>query len=96
MENNNCPYCFEKTEDCICVFHKCIVCKREFPEGELYEYRGAIACSECFEKAQEKKDIERTETIIKNKALTDKYKGLDMSSNSVIGKANREIMGVRG
>ncbi len=30
---------------------QCSVCKKEFNYSELYEYRGAIACENCFDKA---------------------------------------------
>ncbi len=69
----------------------CSVCKNEFELGEMYEYRGMIACEKCFNKACEQRDAERADIIAENKARTNKFAGLDMSDSS-IGKANREIL----
>ena len=70
---------------------QCSVCKKQFILGDLYEYRGSIACEKCFQEAQDKKDFERQEIIEKNKHKTERFRGLDLS-NSQIGKANRDIL----
>lgn len=70
---------------------KCCICKKEFDDGELYEYRGAIACAEHFEQAQKERDIDRAEIIEDAKHRTEKFRGIDLS-DSAIGKANREIL----
>lgn len=70
---------------------KCSVCKKSFDLSELYEYRGHVACSPCFEKAQENADRERAEIIERTKHKTDRFRGLDLG-DSQIGRANREIL----
>jgi hypothetical protein len=69
----------------------CPICKKEFELGQMYEYRGAVACGDCIEEAREKRDYERQEIIEESKHKTDKFKGLDLSE-SQIGKANRDIL----
>jgi len=69
----------------------CPICKKEFELGQMYEYRGALACGDCIEEIREKRDIQRAEVIEEQKFKTDRFKGLDMS-DSKIGKANREIL----
>lgn len=70
---------------------KCEICKEDFPIDETYEYRGAFACHEHFEQVCQKRDYERAEIIAEEKQRTDKFRGLDLS-NSVIGKANKELL----
>lgn len=69
----------------------CPLCGREEEYGQMYEYRGALACSDCIEEAREKRDAERAEIIAEQKHKTDRFKGLDLS-DSQIGKANKEIL----
>ena len=69
----------------------CPICKKEFELGQMYEYRGSVACGDCIEEAREKRDYERQEIIEESKHKTDKFKGLDLSE-SQIGKANRDIL----
>lgn len=69
----------------------CPICKNDFELGQMYEYRGALACGECIEEMREKRDFQRAEVIEEQKFKTDKFKGLDMS-DSQIGKTNREIL----
>lgn len=70
---------------------KCPLCGREEEYGNMYEYRGAISCGDCFDKLQEKRDAERAQIIAEEKHKTEKFKGLDLSDSS-IGKANRQIL----
>jgi len=72
---------------------KCIICGKMFSYDQLYEYRGIIYCesNDCKKKAIERRDGERAEIIEENKHKTDRFRGLDLS-DSVIGKANREIL----
>jgi len=70
---------------------QCSICKKYLDISELYEYRNKIACTDCFDKLQEQVDYERQQVIEDTKFRTDRFKGLDMS-NSIIGKANREIL----
>jgi recombinational DNA repair protein (RecF pathway) len=69
----------------------CPICKKEFELGQMYEYRGAVACGDCIEEAREKRDAERAEVIAEQNHKTEKFKGLDLS-DSTIGKANRQIL----
>lgn len=69
----------------------CPICKNDFELGQMYEYRGALACEDCIEEMREKRDIQRAEVIEEQNFKTDRFKGLDMS-DSQIGKINREIL----
>lgn len=69
----------------------CSECGKEIDGSEAYEYRGIIACENCFSKAQENRDYERAEIIKDSKHRTDRFKGLDLG-NSTIGKINRQIL----
>lgn len=69
----------------------CPICKNDFELGQMYEYRGALACVDCIEEMREKRDFQRAEVIEEQKFKTDRFKGLDMS-DSQIGKINREIL----
>lgn len=91
-KNNNCKFCFEKTENCICIFDNCSVCGKERPVGEFYEYRGAIACEKCFEECKENREKDRQEVIEINRHKTECFKGIDTSNNTTLGKANRELL----
>ena len=69
----------------------CPLCGREEEYGQMYEYRGAIACVDCIDKAREQRDVERAEVIEEQKHKTDRFKALDLS-DSTIGKANKQIL----
>jgi recombinational DNA repair protein (RecF pathway) len=69
----------------------CPLCGREEEYGQMYEYRGALACCDCIEEARGKRDAERAEIIAEQKHKTDRFKGIDLSDNQ-IGKANKEIL----
>jgi hypothetical protein len=69
----------------------CPICKNDFELGQMYEYRGALACEDCIEEMREKRDFQRAEVIEEQNFKTDRFKGLDMS-DSQIGKINREIL----
>ncbi|MEL7628733.1 hypothetical protein AAGW04_06975 [Pectobacterium aroidearum] len=71
---------------------KCCLCKKEVEEDQAYEYRGFLSCDECFDKVVEKVDIRRSEIIARSEAVTRPLKGLDISPDSVIGRANRELL----
>lgn len=70
---------------------KCSKCKKALTDSEAYEYRGAIACYECFDQVCESRDYERSEIIREEDSKTKAFRGLDLGDN-VIGKANREIL----
>ena len=69
----------------------CNKCHKELNAHEAYEYRGAVACEECFESVIETRDCQRQEIIAEESSKTGKFKGLDLSG-SVVGKANRELL----
>lgn len=70
---------------------KCSICKEYFDDSDLYEYRGAIACSEHFDQLQERRDGERQQIIDEENHKTERFRGLNLSDDA-IGKANREIL----
>ena len=50
-----------------------------------------FSCSDHFEEMCEKRNFQRQEIIYEESRKTDKFRGLDFS-DSVIGKANKEIL----
>lgn len=72
--------------------HQCVICKAELAPREAYEYRGIFSCSEHFDEAIAKRDFQRKEIIAEERAKTDIFRGLDLSTETVIGRANREIL----
>lgn len=70
---------------------RCPICGESFEYGSMYEYRGAISCSDCFNELQQRRDFERQQIIEEERHKTDRFKGLDLSDSS-IGKANRGIL----
>lgn len=58
-----CSNCFEKVGNCSCKFLKCAVCGEEFPDSELYEYRGAVACEKHHEEMISKRDEQRRQVM---------------------------------
>ncbi len=71
--------------------YECSKCKVELEPSDAYEYRGAIACADCFSDVIEMRDFKRNEIIEEENKKTSRLKGLDIS-NSAIGKANRAIL----
>jgi hypothetical protein len=69
----------------------CSKCLKKIDECDAYEYRGAVACEECFDSVIDSRDFQRQEIIKEESTKTDKFKGLDLGDN-VIGKANRKIL----
>lgn len=74
--------------------YTCSKCKKELESCDTYEYRGAYSCEECFDDVIESRDFQRQEIIHEESAKTDKFKSLDLG-DSVIGKANREVLKVQ-
>jgi hypothetical protein len=70
---------------------KCSVCKQEFDDGEMYEYRGALACGEDFDAAIANRDFERAEVMAENNHKTKPFEGLSLGDNP-IGRINRQIL----
>lgn len=60
-------------------------------EPNVYEYRGAYACEDCFEDVIKMRDSERNQVITEEHNKTKVFKGLDMS-DSIIGKANNKLL----
>lgn len=59
-----CAGCFERPRNCLgCVFRTCPICKEEFYEGEMYEYRGVLACEKDFEAVIKKRDYQRQQVM---------------------------------
>ena len=75
--------------------YKCSKCKKELDGSEAYEYRGAISCAEHFDEVTEVRNFQRQEIIEEESRKTDCFKGLDLSPDTVVGKANREILKTR-
>ena len=72
-------------------FVRCSVCGKEQEYGDMYEYRGAISCENCFDELQRIRDRDRAALIEEERHKTERFRGLDMS-DGVIGRANREIL----
>jgi hypothetical protein len=71
--------------------YTCKQCRAKLEANETFEYRGVYACSECYDDVIKARDIQRREIMQEEDAKTKKFKGLDLG-DSVIGKANREIL----
>lgn len=70
---------------------KCLICKIDLDDHTAYEYRGAFSCADHFDEVCKKRENQRQEIIKEEHAKTKVFKGLDLG-DSVIGKANREIL----
>lgn len=70
----------------------CTKCKIELKPCQAYEYRGAIACADCFDDVIEGRDYQRQEIMAEEHAKTECFRGLDLSPDTTLGKANREIL----
>ncbi len=77
--------------------YECYKCKKKHEidefgiEPDVYEYRGVYACESCFDDTVEMRDRERGNLIKNEDSRTRAFKGLDIYSDSSIGKANKEI-----
>lgn len=71
--------------------YKCAVCGRNNPGNKTYEYRGAYSCSCCFDQMIEARDRQRSELIEREDARSRFTNGLDVHSDSAIGKHNRKL-----
>lgn len=72
--------------------YMCAVCKAEFDSNDTYEYRGFYSCDEHFDELQERVNGKRQRIIDDFDAKSKPLQGLDINTNSVIGRANREIL----
>lgn len=98
-----CSNCFEKVGNCNCHFGSCAICHEDFPDSELYEYRGVTACEPHFKELQEKRDyqrkqvIETTEKSVKSQAdgewANGGYKTMktDMGGNPIPSKTKEPL-----
>ncbi len=69
----------------------CCKCKTDLDDYTTYEYRGVLSCGDCFDDVIENRDRERNQLIRAEDSKLDRTKGLDLS-DSVVGKANRDLM----
>lgn len=61
----NCEHCFEKTQNCICVWATCAECQKRIPESMASEYRGRIWCEQGHDSEEQvaKREYERDEVM---------------------------------
>ncbi|MGQ5557893.1 hypothetical protein FY167_14620 [Proteus mirabilis] len=72
--------------------NKCYLCKKELDDYNGYEYRGFHSCEEHFDEVIARVDIKRQEIISQFDSISRPLKGLDISPDNPIGKANRELL----
>ena len=72
--------------------YTCGICKESFSDSDTYEYRGFFFCHEHFDEGIKKVDWRRSEIMQANNAKLSSLAGLDLKPDSVIGKANRELL----
>jgi|GEM_PF-1056820 len=71
--------------------YQCAVCGRSNPGNSTYEYRGAYSCEGCFDQMIEARDRQRSDLIEREDARSRFANGLDVHSDSAIGKHNRKL-----
>lgn len=68
MKQPICDFCGEYTL-CTCTWETCSLCGATYSNFDpdekhgMYEYRGALGCSECIEEVRKKRDHERQEVM---------------------------------
>ncbi|AND13846.1 MULTISPECIES: hypothetical protein [Proteus] len=72
--------------------NKCCLCKKELDDYNGYEYRGFHSCEEHFDEVIARVDRKRQEIISQFDSISRPLKGLDISPDNPIGKANRELL----
>ncbi len=72
--------------------NKCCLCKKELDDYNGYEYRGFHSCEEHFDDVCDRVDRKRNEIISRHDSMSRPLKGLDISPDNPIGKANRELL----
>ena len=94
----NCTICSKELFGLVCenkwcneVHVECSKCGKVLNTSDAYEYRGVLACEPCFKEVSENRERERLEIIEEENHKTKFAKGLDFS-DSVIGRANKEIL----
>ncbi len=72
--------------------YECHLCKKSLEPDEAYEYRGAVACAEHFDEVSANRQVERAAIIQEERGKTEAFLGLDMSSDTAVGRANRDLL----
>lgn len=96
MRKPICEFCGEYTK-CVCRFETCSKCGESYSNFDpdeshaIYEYRGALACNNCFDSVIESRNFERQEIIEEEKHKLKPLEGLSLG-DSVVGRANRQIL----
>ncbi|HEK3117192.1 hypothetical protein AAFL35_06470 [Proteus mirabilis] len=72
--------------------NKCCLCKKELDDYNGHEYRGFHSCEEHFDEVIARVDRKRQEIISQFDSISRPLKGLDISPDNPIGKANRELL----
>lgn len=75
--------------------YKCSKCKKSLDSRDAYEYRGAIACDDCFDDVIDARDFQRNEIIAEESAKTEIFKHLSLDPRCPIGRANIELLRTR-
>lgn len=71
---------------------KCRKCKKDLTDPcQVYEYRGAISCWDCFEEVIASRERERREIIAEEDAKDWSFNEFDLDPNSAVGRENRKI-----
>lgn len=80
---NNCEFCFELINNCICIFHKCAECGEKIPESHASEYRGRIWCEDKhdFDEQIAKRDFQRQEVMKIVDASTQSQRNAEFKNN---------------
>lgn len=76
----------------MCNPYVCVKCGAKLEDHEAYEYRYVVACEDHIDEVIEDRDRERNEIMQEEERKLAPLKGLDISGDNVIGKANRELM----
>ena len=72
--------------------YKCRYCKKELKENDTYEYRGVYSCAQHFDLVSLERNRERQDIIDEENSKTECFHGLDLSSDTIIGRTNRKIL----
>lgn len=61
----------------------CAICKQQFDDGDTYEYRGFLSCSEHFDALQERVDTKRQEVVeVTEKSILSQRRGEFVNNRS--------------
>lgn len=70
----------------------CAKCGIALESSDCYEYRGAYSCAEHFDEVCATRDGERAQILAEESRKTEVLRGLDVSSESSVGRANRALL----